>query len=181
MGRLANPNSQTVVRLAVIHHTPWPLTWMNLWCHKHRYPLLNTTLLEQWQDFIFGTHTSMYTWSIICHSLITHKLCDGYCVVGKAKVVPVHAMRMLEAITGIPVHHSLGNRQSSGVNITNRPRLEPWTMQPTAKSLYRLWYPNYHCAVMVCYKPVHQVFMHAFIDSVTPCLPVNFWYKRVGF
>jgi len=63
---------------------------------------------------------------------MTQKLCDGYCVVEKAKVLPVHTMRVHEAITDMPVHLILGTRCSSGVNITNRPRLEPWALQPTA-------------------------------------------------
>ena len=50
------------------------------------------------------------------YSLITQELCDGYCVVERAKVLPVHAMRVHEAITDIPVHLSLGTRWSSGVS-----------------------------------------------------------------
>jgi hypothetical protein len=92
------------------------------------------------------------------HSSIT-QMCGGHCVVDKAKVFPLHAMRVHEAITGIPVRLSLGTRWS-GVNVTHRLRLEPWTVQPTAYHdtdydiltiIVRLWFvtnPRVKCLWM---------------------------------
>ena len=94
------------------------------------------------------------------YSLITQKLCDGHCMVDKVKVVLVHALGVLEAITGISVHLSLGTRWRLGVNITHRPRLEPWTVQSTAYHytdydiltiIVRLWFvtkPRIKCLRM---------------------------------